>query len=100
MATTGLRTKLAKVRYDVIARHRRAITALADSEFDGGAATYDLESDVIVPLSMVIVHPFLSAGRADVRERITKPVVLVEIDLTIDKPQLQVLFNNVRPIRG
>jgi hypothetical protein len=37
---------------------------------------------------MVLVHPFLSAGRADVRERITKPVVLVEIDLTIDKPQL------------
>jgi hypothetical protein len=61
---------------------------LADSEFDGGAATYDLKSDVIAPLSMVIVHPFLAARRADVSERITKPVVLVEIDLTIDKPQL------------
>lgn len=68
----------------MIARHRRAITALADSEFDGGAATYDLESDAIAPLSMVIVHLFLAAGRADVRERVTKPVVLVEIDLTID----------------
>ena len=50
---------------------------------------------------MLIALSFISAGwAADIREHIAEPVVLVDVNLTADKPPLKDLVRNLRPIRG